>query len=421
MNRASVVGIPYLHAVKHPITCLLLFLSSLGSAQVHCDGTRYIQSVFTQVDSVIGVQYGANTTIGGAQRNLLADVYFPESEFFFARPLVILAHGGSFIVGSRKEMRPLCIALAEKGFVIATIDYRLYDAFATPLDSLVVFDVALKATMDMKAAIRWFREDAAGNNDFGIDTQLVFAGGISAGAITALHAGFLDMNDIQGHTAFDSILQANGGIHGNSSFNHQYGDDVVGILNYSGALKDARWIDSGEPVVFSVHDEFDGVVPYYRDHSDAMGTPVELWGSYEVNQKARAAGIRSQLITIDNSTQHVSYFLNGSNDPNYALAVDSAAIFMEYAICDRMAGTEKNPPLTPSPVVFPNPTYASLRINGMPKVDRIQLIDASGRKVLSAAVEPNAYIDVSSLGAGVYAMLLFHGDQPIHRERIVKQ
>lgn len=396
-------------------------ICTLGSAQVHCDGTRYIESVFTNVDSVIGVQYAANTTIGGTQRNLLVDVYFPDAEFFFARPLVILAHGGSFIVGSRKEMRPLCIALAEKGFVAATIDYRLYDAFATPLDSLVVFDVALKATMDMKAAIRWFREDAAANNDFGIDTQLVFAGGISAGAITALHAGFLDTQDIQGHPAFDSILQANGGIHGNSSFNHQYADDVLGVLNYSGALKDARWIDSGEPLVFSVHDELDGVVPYYRDHSDAMGTPVELWGSYEVNQKAKAAGIRSQLITIENSTQHVSYFLNGSNAPDYALAVDSAAIFMEYAICDRMSGTDDNRRLTSSPVVFPNPAFGSLHVNGLPGVDHIQVIEASGRQVLSVPVEASAGIDVSSLGPGVYSVLLFQRDQLIHLERIIKQ
>jgi len=349
------------------------------------------------------------------------DIYLPPSEFFFERPLVVFAHGGSFMVGSRKEMRPLCIAFAKRGYIVATIDYRLFDAFSLPLDSLLVFDVAVKATMDMKAAIRWFRENAAGNNDYGIDTHLIFAGGVSAGAIAALHTGFLDSTDFVGHLAFDSILQENGGIHGNSSNNHQYSDAVKGVLNYSGALKDARWIDPGEPVVFSVHDELDGVVPYHRDNSDAMGVPVELWGSYEVDQKARAAGIRSQLVTIANSTQHVSYFLNGTNTADYALAIDSAGIFMEYAICDRALSARDHHRLPKPSMLYPNPADNTLRIRDAFDVDQLEIIDAAGRVVQTSAVMSSSSINISSLQRGIYTVRMLHDKAVIGSEQIVKR
>ena len=407
--------------MKLLLTCLLATCSLIGAAQVHCDGNRYIEPVFASIDSVIGVQFGSNTTVGGFQKNLLMDIYLPPSEFFFERPLIVFAHGGSFMVGSRKEMRPLCIAFAERGYVVATIDYRLFDAFSLPLDSLLEFDVAVKATMDMKAAVRWFRENAAGNNDYGIDTHLIFAGGVSAGAIAALHTGFLDADDFTGHVAFDSILQENGGIHGNSSSNHQYSDAVKGVVNYSGALKDARWIDPGEPVVFSVHDELDGVVPYNRDNSDAMGVPVELWGSNEVNQKARAAGIRSQLVTIANSTQHVSYFLNGPATEDFALAIDSAGYFMEYAICDRALSARREHRLPKPSILYPNPADNTLRIRDAFDVDQIEIIDATGRVVQTTSVMSSSSIDISNLQRGIYTIWMINTNAVIGIEQIVKQ
>ena len=59
----------------------------------------------------------------------------------------------------------MCEYFARRGYVAASIDYRLYDGvlFPTP-DSLVMADEMLKAVSDMKAAVRFFREDADQSN-----------------------------------------------------------------------------------------------------------------------------------------------------------------------------------------------------------------------------------------------------------------
>jgi hypothetical protein len=281
----------------------------------------------------------------------------------------------------------------------------LFDAFSLPLDSIIASDAAIKATGDMKAAIRWFRENAAGANEFGIDTNLIYAGGVSAGAIAALHVAYLDEGNIVENTVFDSIITVNGGIHGSSSSNLSYSDHVKGVLSFSGALKDARWIDPGEPVVYSAHDEFDQTVPYGRDVSTAFGAPVEIWGSFEVDKAAREAGIRSQLTTIKGSTGHVSYFLI-ANTPNYDLVVESATSFLEYDICDRAAGVQPDE-LGFNMSVYPNPSNGMVYLQGERLPNRIDILDQTGRRVRTYRGQALNRIDLGGLAAGSYRIIMY--------------
>jgi para-nitrobenzyl esterase len=383
------------------LTILILALLPCSLvAQQHCDGVRYIQSTFGAVDSTIGIQYGQNTTSAGLPKNLYLDVYTPGQEFFFARPLVIVAFGGSFLTGTRKQLRGLCLELASRGFVAATIDYRLFDAFNLPMDSLLAFDVAIKATSDMKAAIRWFRENAGGSNEFGIDSNLIFVGGVSSGAIAALHAVYLDSGDYVSSPQIDSILTLNGGIRGNSSTNYQYSDGVKGVLNFSGALKDARWIDAHEPTLLSVHDELDDVVPYKHDVSTAIGTAVDLWGSFEITREARADGIRAQLITIANSTGHVSYFMNTASS-NYAKVIDSTARFLEYTICNRAAGVREKVRFKSSHP-YPNPSNSSVYLPALMKPGLVVITDATGQELATRTHHTGAPISLEDLAPGIY-------------------
>jgi acetyl esterase/lipase len=359
----------------------LLFAACLSIAQSHCDGIRYIQPVFTAIDSSINISYGENTTTTGQPRNLRLDVYFPAQEFFFRRPVVILAHGGSFISGNRKQLRLLCHTLAYHGFVAATIDYRLYDDFNQSVDSIVLYDVVTKATGDMKAAIRFMKSTAASGNEWGIDTNLIIIGGVSAGAITALQSAYLDVDDYATGSNIDSVVQANGGIRGNSNSLYQHTDNVIGVLNFSGALKESDWIDEGEPTVFSVHDEFDQVVPYGQDFTDELGTPVEVSGSKAIHEEAQLKNIRSQLMTIAGSDGHVSYFINGPQTSDYINVVDSAMRFLEYTICDRISGVNNRTSSNQSVIVYPNPASSELHIASKSKVLETVLIDMQGRRL----------------------------------------
>lgn len=402
--------------MRNFLSLLLVCITTVSAAQVHCDGVRYIEPTFTSIDSTLDIQYGENITIGGNSKILLMDVYSPQ-EFFFERPLLVMAHGGSFIGGNRKQLRPLCLEMASRGYVVATINYRLFDDWSSNLDSILASDVAIKATMDMKAAVRWFRENAKGANDFGIDTNLIFAGGVSAGAITALHLAYLDTLDYAQGTVVDSIIQANGGIRGTSSSNYQYSDNVRGVMNFSGALKDARWIDAGEPVVFSAHDDGDDVVPYDRAITNTLGTPVELWGSFEVNEQAREDGIRSQLITIENSSGHVSYFMN-PNSSNYDLVVDSASYFLEYEICERINQIE--PIQAPELVLYPNPAADLIEVRSPQPILKIEILDANGRSISQRRLGKLQVIDVSDLSTGVYTLRMLSEEGVWMSERFVR-
>ena len=378
---------------------LMLLLTQTSFSQDHCDGVRYIDQVFTEIDSTLNVQFGESQTIAGSQKTLFMDIYTPPSEFFFDRPLIILEHGGSFLTGDRKQLRQLCLEYASRGYVAATIDYRLFDAFGLEIDSSLAFDAAIKATMDFKAAIRWFKENADGADDYGIDTNLIFIGGVSAGAIAADHCAYLDEEADLG-AALDSVINANGGIRGNSSTNFEYSESVAGVLNFSGALKDVRWISSEEPPIFSIHDEFDNVVPYGTAITTEFGTPTQVSGSFSINEQAISVGIRSQLIIIEGSSGHVSYFLGGQNTMNYAIAIDSSSRFLEYIICDRISSVNDDKALSSSKRWYPNPTQGQLSI-GTASISSIEVFDTSGRSIFQSNSNHHI-IDLSLLEGGAY-------------------
>ena len=120
--------------------------------------------------------------------NLEMDLYYPkippvEGE---RRPLLLLFHSGSFYNGDKKEtgFPQMGRYFAERGYVVASINHRL--GF---LPTLAQFERAgYRALQDAHAAVCYLIDKA---NEFSIDTTLIFAGGTSAGAITALNLAFM--------------------------------------------------------------------------------------------------------------------------------------------------------------------------------------------------------------------------------------
>ena len=78
----------------------------------------------------------------------------------------------------------LCVSLLRKrGYVTASIQYRLTSIWNLT-DSMHMLQTVMNGISDAKAAIRYFRKDAATNgNVFGIDPNQIYIGGYSAGAI----------------------------------------------------------------------------------------------------------------------------------------------------------------------------------------------------------------------------------------------
>ena len=168
---------------------VLLVLLFIGSSQLfsQCDG-RYENVIFDKI-SKISVVYSETYDWSPSNPGLEMDIYTPSNDIVNNRPLLIFAHGGVYIEGDKNSntMVTLCEEFAKRGYVTASIRYRL-----TNLQSLlssnsynIFSQTVVNSISDMKSAVRYFRKDVAENNNtFGINPDLIFVGGYSAGAVT---------------------------------------------------------------------------------------------------------------------------------------------------------------------------------------------------------------------------------------------
>src|SRR5258708_30961184 len=103
------------------------------------------------------------------------DIVRPRDSSGAPHPTVLCIHGGGFRAGARQSYLPLCIKLAQRGYVAATVSYRLApkSQFPAPVH-------------DVKAAVRWLRANAA---KFVIDPERIGVTGGSAGGHLALFLG----------------------------------------------------------------------------------------------------------------------------------------------------------------------------------------------------------------------------------------
>ena len=125
-------------------------------------------------------------------RPLLLDLYAPAPEAGSGAAIVYL-HGGGWAVGSRRRFGRAFLSwsptpldrLAQAGFVVATVDYRLSGEARFPAQ-----------LHDVKAAIRWLRANAA---CLGVDPAKVVVWGESAGGHLAVLAGLTaDRAELEG-------------------------------------------------------------------------------------------------------------------------------------------------------------------------------------------------------------------------------
>jgi acetyl esterase/lipase len=108
--------------------------------------------------------------------DLHLDLYYPETELSGKYPVVIYTHGGGWATGSKKAasgrtgMSRAVRGLTEKGFCVASVDYRLCKK-----DS----NVAIRdCVTDAKDAIRYLSKNS---ETLFVDTDRVFTFGDSAG------------------------------------------------------------------------------------------------------------------------------------------------------------------------------------------------------------------------------------------------
>lgn len=354
----------------------VLYCATTATAQ-QCDGDRYLNQTFTSVHQTPNIIY---STANGT--SLRMDIYEPENDQASNRPLIILAHGGSFIGGDENvsDIVNFSTRFAKHGYVVAAIQYRL--ATVTDLiDSLLMIREVVYAVQDMKAAIRYFHNDAANANIYRVDTNKVFVGGASAGAILAVHLGYLtNLEELPSYIS--TVIETNGGLEGNSGW-PGYGTQAAGIINFCGGINKAEWIDAGDLPIVSVHGTADSTVPYA--HGEVLGSGagsifdlVTIDGSGVIHQRADEVGIYNDLWTLPGE-EHMAHATSAHVDESESFVME----FLYPLVCGTASVDAVRSNINVA--VAPNPNTGQFTLY-LPQSDAqvpysVRIFDAMGRLV----------------------------------------
>ncbi|MFA5327611.1 MAG: alpha/beta hydrolase [Prolixibacteraceae bacterium] len=232
--------------------------------------------------------------------DLYMDIYYPKTDVFKNRPLVMLIHGGAFYIGSKESIaeRTLATSLAKCGYLVASIDYRLgFKLLPSDLELS-----AYRAVQDAHAALRFLAHNAKG---LGIDPDQVYVGGTSAGAVASLSVAFMDKDERP-----KGIIEAEkeGLVSGIEASGNKYTEKftIKSVANMWGAVANLNILGKDDSIsVLSIHGTADGIVPYEYDHPFQNSLMVnrllmdKMYGSKPIHDRLQMLGKRNLLVSLE--------------------------------------------------------------------------------------------------------------------------
>ena len=231
--------------------------------------------------------------------DLKLDIYYPKTDIFKNRPLVMLIHGGAFYIGSKESAaeQTLATSLAKHGYVVASIDYRLgFKLLASDIEMS-----GYRAVQDAHAALRFLAHNAKG---LGVDPDQVYIGGTSAGGVASLNVAFMDNDERP-----ERIKQASkeGKVTKIEESGNKYTETftIKAVANLWGAVADLNIISKDEKVsVLSIHGTADEIVPYETDYPFKNSLMInrlimdKMYGSKLIHDRLKILGIRNRLVSL---------------------------------------------------------------------------------------------------------------------------
>lgn len=166
------------------------------------------------VNATYNLVYASLPETKHGKRDLHLDLFHPKSEGKY--PALILVFGGGWRSGSRAAQVPMAQQIAAKGYVTATVEYRLSPEALYPA-----------AVHDIKAAIRYLRANAERYN---IDPERIAISGSSAGGQLAALVGMTA--DIEKFDGYSASM--------NQPVNIQAIIDMDGILDFTDPSESAK-------------------------------------------------------------------------------------------------------------------------------------------------------------------------------------
>jgi hypothetical protein len=324
----------------HSILAIILFTIGFSANSQ----TRYLDDVFSAVTVTSDVTYATNITIlpllmgqAPAPAPILCDIYEPTGDTETNRPVIILAHTGSFLppvingqpTGSKSDLSIVeqCTRWAKKGYVAVAMDNRLgWNPISTDQNvrTSTLIQAAYRGIQDAKAMVRYMRMTEATGNPYGIDQSKIVLGGQGTGGYISLGYAALDNPGVElnllkflnltnpaqpvpyvyppffgNPDGTDSTyLPAAASPTGQTELwnipnNPSYSSEISMAFNLGGALADISWLEAGDVPIVSFHcykDEYapidtgDVIVPTTGDFV------VEVMGSRTIAHYSNAYG-----------------------------------------------------------------------------------------------------------------------------------
>ncbi len=256
----------------------------------------------TGVEVIRDIEYTTNATQTGKELPLTLDLVTRLDGGEGDRPLLIL-------LGSERLDYDLAFAkaIARRGVAVALAEYREIDPDSglpareeesAPLEESGAFRT-IQVVQDLRAAVRFFREDAATENTYGIDPDRIALGGHSVEAAMSAVATYL-VDPAEAEPELREVLEADGGLDGGGS--PVYDSTPSAWVGFAGALplEDLDWITSASPPLMVVYGTSDEGIP--TDEGPlTLGWTSGVWaGSEALHERAIAVGLTaSQIYPID--------------------------------------------------------------------------------------------------------------------------
>ena len=238
-----------------------------------------------EITSVTDIPYGQNIAFDGENQKLLLDVYYPKNASINNKyPLLVLAHGGSFLTGNKNNMSILCEAMAAKGYIAVSIDYRLgWDFGDAPSpaackgDTVSLQKAIYRSLQDYNAALRFLVHNA---DTYFIDANWIFVGGSSAGAVAAVNTTYVTPEHV--NINFKEQKQELGGLK-NADNNVTDEFTIRGNVNLWGAILTPSLITPATAVpMVAFHGSADETIPIRDGRYTLCENYPVLYGSQTI-------------------------------------------------------------------------------------------------------------------------------------------
>lgn len=269
--------------------------------------------------------------------DLKMDIYTPKGDKATKRAAVIVAHGGAMISGAKdhttQKSVAYCDSLAARGFVAASIGYRLGvsvkgdfslktflkkgSSQSLTVDSADYARAVYRGVQDINAAVRYMRANA---DELGIDPKRIYLVGNSSGAILAIENIYANSK-----SEFPSYMEYNGvpELGGLNDYGVQNVDaHANGGVFLWGAIHDPAVIAHNKTPVLLVHGEDDETVLF------KTGRPLQTYSVSDVLPKTYAERLSVQLET---PTLYGSYVIDSALAVNNGKKARPETYFVENA------------------------------------------------------------------------------------------